>query len=149
MERHLQWTGQDRCEEVALLAGYVTAGGLGIATTSLLPWTEHGAGYCDLPPDITAGCLGFLKQKGMILLAQVHTHPGRACHSRTDDHGALSDAAGFLSVVVPGFCRFGLSRIFAGGAAIFERMPGGEWRELPPGEVQQRFFLIPESRELV
>jgi hypothetical protein len=78
-----------------------------------------------------------------VLLAQVHTHPGRAFHSWTDDEWAIADSAGFFSVVVPCFARFGLKRMFAGGAVVHERMANGEWRELRLKEVRRRFHIIP------
>jgi hypothetical protein len=40
---------------------------------------------------------------GETVRVQVHTHGGRACHSPTDDEGALLYEPGFLSLVVPGF----------------------------------------------
>lgn len=39
--------------------------------------------------------------------AQVHTHPGRAFHSRTDDDWPIVAQAGFLSVVIPKFATGG------------------------------------------
>ncbi len=35
--------------------------------------------------------------------AQIHTHPGRAFHSVTDDHWPIVSQAGFLSIVIPDF----------------------------------------------
>jgi len=37
--------------------------------------------------------------------AQVHTHPGAAFHSATDDEWPIVSQAGFLSVVIPNFAR--------------------------------------------
>jgi len=35
--------------------------------------------------------------------AQVHTHPGEAFHSATDDHWPIVSQPGFLSIVIPDF----------------------------------------------
>lgn len=59
--------------------------------------------------------------------AQVHTHPGRAFHSATDDEWPIVSQPGFLSLVVPDF---------AAGAPSLERAwigqlgPEGKWKEL-------------------
>ena len=37
--------------------------------------------------------------------AQVHTHPGAAFHSDTDDHWPLISQPGFISIVIPDFAR--------------------------------------------
>ena len=142
--RHLLTTGQERHEEAALWAGYLTSQGVGIVTTALLPYTEHDGAGCFMPVDVAARCYAEAKKRGQLLLAQIHTHPGRSAHhSRTDDDWAVcGDTPGFLSIVVPCFARFGLERIFRGGALIHERMASGQWREVPLEEVRRRFWVI-------
>ena len=44
-----------------------------------------------------------LDHRGRSVVAQVHTHAGRAFHSVTDDEGAIVQVPGFLSIVLPGF----------------------------------------------
>lgn len=46
-----------------------------------------------------------LRRDRRMVVAQVHTHAGRAFHSRTDDENALVNVPGFLSLVVPRFAR--------------------------------------------
>lgn len=58
--------------------------------------------------------------------AQVHTHPGDAYHSATDDRWPIVSQAGFLSIVVP---------FFAAGLATFDaawigRLEKDGWAEL-------------------
>lgn len=48
---------------------------------------------------------------GLILAAQVHSHPTRAYHSDTDDAYPLMTLTGGLSGVVPDFGRGGLDRL--------------------------------------
>src|SRR5207302_2836368 len=45
----------------------------------------------------------FLVKDGRSVRAQIHTHGGRAFHSRTDDLYPLVHTPGFLSIVVPRF----------------------------------------------
>lgn len=59
--------------------------------------------------------------------AQVHTHPGEAFHSATDDRWPIVSQAGFLSIVIPEF---------AAGESTLQRawigrlQPNGTWQEL-------------------
>ena len=47
---------------------------------------------------------------------QVHTHPGEAFHSRTDDQWPFVHTTGFLSLVIPDFARgpVGLQNVYLG-----------------------------------
>ena len=144
MENHLRTTGLEHREEAALITGYIVTDSIGIATTVLLPYTENRIAACSLPLDVNLGCVDFMTSAGQVLLAQVHTHPGRICgHSHTDDHGAFSDAPGLFSVVVPLFGRHGVGHLFGRGIAIHERLTTGRWRRLPRAEVRKRFAIIP------
>ena len=65
----------------------------------------HRAGYGGYEVDsawITQFFLR-LRQARQTVRVQVHTHPGEASHSWTDDQFSLVPAAGFLSLVFPGF----------------------------------------------
>ena len=69
-----------------------------------------------------------LAASGGKLLAQLHTHPGRAFHSPTDDRLALPRHTGAISIVVP---NFGTS--WDGDlrdASINLHIGGGVWTEL-------------------
>jgi hypothetical protein len=58
---------------------------------------------------------------------QIHTHPGSAFHSRTDDEWPIVHTPGFLSLVIPHFAQ---------GPADFQNsylteiQPDGAWREV-------------------
>ena len=60
--------------------------------------------------------------------AQVHTHPGRAFHSPTDDEFPIVSQPGFISVVIPGFAR---GEETLDGAWVGRLRPDGEWQRLP------------------
>jgi hypothetical protein len=60
------------------------------------------------------------------LLAQVHSHPGRAYHSATDDKFAVVTEEGGFSVVVP---DFGDGEPSARNCAIY-RLRAGQWTRL-------------------
>jgi proteasome lid subunit RPN8/RPN11 len=91
-----------------------------------------------------------MAKAGQIVLAQVHTHPGRLCmHSDTDDDWAFSDCPGLISIVVPCFGRFGLLDILYSGVGIYERLASGQWSRLAPKEIRQRLLVIPVSRPVI
>jgi len=149
MEEHLRTTGIEHREEASLLAGYIIGGDIGIGTTVLLPYTENSAASCTFPLEVTMECVDLIHGAGQVLLAQLHTHPGRFCtHSSVDDRGAFSDCAGLFSVVVPLFGRYGVRRLLERGIGIHERLPNGDWRQLPEAEGRKRLVIIP-SHHLV
>lgn len=61
---------------------------------------------------------------------QVHTHPGTAFHSPTDDEYPIINTPGFLSLVVP---NFGLGPVGFAGAFLVEIGADGRWREVKVG----------------
>src|ERR1700731_3927011 len=63
---------------------------------------------------------------------QLHTHPGEACHSQTDDRFALVPAPGFLSLVIPDFA--GRDNV-VDGAFLAEMTQAGTWVEIPIGRL--------------
>src|SRR5207249_6759264 len=66
-----------------------------------------------------------LVDRGLGVRVQVHTHPGRAFHSHTDDQWPLICTPGFLSLVLPNFAT---GAIGLKDAYLAEIDPRGEWR---------------------
>ena len=73
-----------------------------------------------------------LRARGESVRVQIHTHPGPAGHSSTDDQFALAPATGFLSLVLPDFAtgEVGLDR-----AHLVRMQPDGEWARASAAEV--------------
>jgi hypothetical protein len=59
---------------------------------------------------------------------QIHTHPGQAFHSPTDDNWPIVAQAGFLSMVIPDFAT-GESSLDTAWIGILRG--DGTWRRLP------------------
>jgi hypothetical protein len=59
--------------------------------------------------------------------AQVHTHPGEAFHSASDDRWPIVSQAGFVSIVIPDFAE---SEPTLDGAWIGHLQVDGSWRRL-------------------
>jgi hypothetical protein len=59
--------------------------------------------------------------------AQVHTHPGEAFHSATDDRWPIVSQVGFLSIVIPGFA---MGKPSLEEAWIGRLHEDGKWRKV-------------------
>lgn len=70
-----------------------------------------------------------LAERGRGVRVQVHTHPGKAGHSATDDAFPIVHAVGFLSLVIP---DFGLGPAGLDRTYLAEMGPSGRWRQLAP-----------------
>lgn len=69
-----------------------------------------------------------LGETNMGIRVQVHTHPGKAFHSRTDDEFPIIHTPGFLSLVIP---NFGLGPVGFQEAYLTEIQPDGHWKKVP------------------
>jgi hypothetical protein len=72
-----------------------------------------------------------LSDSSLGVRVQVHTHPGEAFHSATDDAFPLIHETGFLSLVIP---NFGLGPVGFRQAYLTEIQPDGGWRQVPISE---------------
>jgi hypothetical protein len=73
-----------------------------------------------------------LDSRGEGVRVQVHTHPGEAFHSPTDDAWPMIHTPGFLSLVIP---RFATGAISLRGSYLTEIRHGGGWVERDPRDV--------------
>lgn len=80
---------------------------------------------------------------GHLYLARVHSHPGAAFHSRTDDANPALTHVGALSIVVPYF-GLGLRRGLH-ACAVYLLEESRRWQELPPGAQRRRWLVGPDG----
>lgn len=73
---------------------------------------------------------------GVLALCRVHSHPGEAYHSETDDQNLIIGHPGAISIVVPDFAR---DPIELARCSVNELQRDGNWRELAADEIRQRF----------
>ena len=103
------------------------------------PWAAPQRLTAAVHPRHTASAVGFqvdddwlngfwrqLADDGLGVRFQIHTHPGAAYHSATDDAFPLIRATGFLSLVIP---RFAQGAVGFDGAYLTEVQADGSWRE--------------------
>jgi hypothetical protein len=75
----------------------------------------------------------WLYQEQQVLAVQIHTHPGKAYHSETDDAFPIVTTLGGLSLVVPRFCRDG---VMCRDAALYRLNPRG-WERVATRDAKQ------------
>ena len=80
-----------------------------------------------------------LYRNSLDLVAQVHTHPGAAYHSETDDQYAIATTIGCFSIVVPSFAV----RNFALPECAVYRLDGtGRWLEVDESQAPNRIIVV-------
>ena len=90
-----------------------------------------------IPPDSMEAVLSEISSNRLMIAAQVHSHPLKAFHSKTDDALAIVCHAGALSLVVPDFALKTSSPNFMDDAKLFRLTPENGWREIPNGEIEE------------
>jgi proteasome lid subunit RPN8/RPN11 len=135
-QAHLRAAGRRGLEGFVLWAGRAEVDVFRV-TEAIVPEqtghrTEHGV-YVQVDGPALHRLNVYLYESGLRLCAQVHSHPGEAYHSETDDAFAIATAIGSLSVVVPDFARgpFQLAR-----SAVYRLLSRG-WTALSASEVAQ------------
>ena len=76
-----------------------------------------------------------LRQRRLMVAAQVHSHPMEAFHSRVDDRWAIVRHEGALSLVVPYFASETSAANFLDQTKIFQFSEEARWMEVPREEV--------------
>lgn len=126
---HLKLAGQRGSECVVLWLGRRSGEDL-VVTAAWRPEQRAGRDFFEIPRQSLELLFEHLRPTRGLVIAQVHTHPGRAFHSRADDEWAIVRHAGALSLVVPYFGRNTNSERFFRDAAIFALTPANEWESL-------------------
>jgi len=72
-------------------------------------------------------------------VARIHSHPGDAYHSPTDNQNPVLTHDGAISIVIPYF-GLGLRRTLDACAVL--RRSGGTWHDLPPGPQRIRWITV-------
>jgi proteasome lid subunit RPN8/RPN11 len=149
-QQHLWNCGKRGVEGMALWIGRIESD-RGILTEALIPKqsglrTEHGLAVTVDGAELHRINV-YLHQRKLRLIAQVHSHPGRAYHSDTDDRYAIATTLGCFSLVVPDFATgpfaieaFATYRLLE-GKWFWDKAP--RWRHIAPGRAAQIIKLEP------
>ncbi len=85
-----------------------------------------------LPPESMRALMAHLGSTRRRIVAQIHTHPGRAYHSEADAAWAIVRHVGALSLVLPTFARVTTLRNFLEQVKVYEMSSAEKW-DLKPG----------------
>ena len=102
-----------------------------------VPKQLTSAEHFEVPLDARLKLTQRLAYSGEKLLVQLHTHPGEAFHSPTDDRLALPRHTGALSIVVPNFADDWTGDLE--DTSVNRHLGEGVWIELSPETVSALF----------
>ncbi|SRR5260370_2496867 len=102
-----------------------------------VPLQEAAEVYFRIPAKGMTALMTHLRARRLALVAQVHSHPGRAFHSRADDEWAVVRHEGGISIVVPRFAAGVTATNFMAKAAVFRLSSEDRWLEVPPADTPQ------------
>jgi proteasome lid subunit RPN8/RPN11 len=130
----LREAGEAHRECVVLWLGVRTSTEV-MVREAYLPLQEAADDYFHLPRESIAQLFDVLRERGLMVAAQVHTHPGSAFHSEADDRWAIVRHVGALSLVLPHFARRTTAHSFLRDAAVFRLSNENSWLAVGRGEV--------------
>lgn len=131
--------------------GVVYLGGLethesSIALVAISPVAASTWGSFRTDLTANADVVNALSELGLVLVGQVHSHPGDwVDHSDGDDDGALVRFEGYWSLVVPSFAREGMRPLSKCGIHLFTNRA---FRRLSAAAVRARVNIVPTCVDL-
>lgn len=132
--------GAEGFEGLVLWAGELSAT-VARVTSGLVPpqhpiRDERGVGYF-VDGDALFELNLHLHRSGLVLLAQVHSHPSEAYHSAADDRYAIATAEGSYSLVAPNF-----GKAFAVPSCAVYRLEDGDWNPVPSDHISRWIRVV-------
>jgi proteasome lid subunit RPN8/RPN11 len=145
-EQHLRGSPDDKDHERVVYLGGLSLGVDSVVMTVMIPHARTTSGSFRTDTDANADVVHALIRHGLVLVGQVHTHPGTwVDHSDGDDEGALVRFEGFWSIVVPSYCREGMGTLARCGVHVFRT---GAFRRLTERAVRARVRIAPTDLDL-
>jgi len=126
----LRAAGREGRECVVLWLGKRTPEAVHV-TDVYVPGQVAAADFFRIPRESIEALFAVLRDKGLMIAAQVHTHPEQAFHSVADDTWAIVRHVGALSLVLPHFASRTSEQTFFDDAATFCLSQANEWQEVP------------------
>lgn len=117
-ERFALWLGKRAASLVTIAELYV-------------PRYEAASDYFHVDRQEMARLMIHLRERGLMIGAQLHTHPAEAFHSLADDRWAIVRHVGALSIVLPEFGRWTTPQNFFVHAKLFSLSVRNNWTEIP------------------
>ena len=123
----LRRAGSRGREGIVLWLGYRTDSHIQV-TDAYQPYHTSKADMFHITPTGMTALHNELRQRRRMVAAQVHTHPGRAYHSKADDRWAIVRHVGALSLVLPDFAFGTTTESFLDTAKVYRFSEKSEWR---------------------
>lgn len=138
----LKEAGRERRECVVLWLGRSEATQISVID-AYTPEQIAAEDFFQLPRSSIAALFDVLRSRGLMVAAQVHTHPARAFHSSADDQWAIVRHVDALSLVLPYFARNVRVSSFLDEAAVFRLSSGNEWCQVRRADVARYARGVP------
>lgn len=131
----LRDAGERHCECVVLWLARRTDNSILVAD-AYLPTQYARADMFHIPPAGMVALQAELRQRRLMVAAQVHTHPCEAFHSKADDRWAIIRHENALSLVVPYFATTTTTSNFLERAKVYRFSASAQWAEVPTPEIE-------------
>ena len=95
-----------------------------------------------IPPHGMTELHAVLRQRRLMVAAQVHSHPAEAFHSKADDRWAIVRHEGALSLVVPHFALQTTTQDFLSHTKVFRFTATSRWQEIPEADLARSWLTI-------
>lgn len=126
----LQDGGNQLCETVVFWLGKGN-----VVDEVYRPEQKVAVDYFHLSSHSMRSLMDYLKRDRRRILAQVHSHPQQAFHSKADDEWAVVRHEGALSLVVPRFAIATTPTNFFEQTATFSLSADDKWRQVQTSKV--------------
>jgi len=126
----LQEAGRGSKECVVLWLGERTVKGA-IVVDVYRPNHDAAEDFFYIPRQSIEHLFDRLRSSNLLVLAQVHSHPAEAFHSRADDQWAIIRHVGAVSPVLPNFAMDTTPNTFFDRTAAFRLAAGNQWQQVP------------------
>lgn len=93
----------------------------------MCPQQVAGKDFFHIPPQSMKAIMNRLKEKRLMVSAQIHSHPFEAFHSEADDRWAIVRHVGALSFVIPYFAQSTNAENFLQNAVLFVLDAENRW----------------------
>lgn len=134
---YLKKFGQNQSEALVFWAGWIDEECHAHVTACKIPHDINWGGGVRVELDGMLQLMDELVKEDLVLLAQVHSHPGDFGHSYGDDLTASSYKKGYISIVVPNWGLIDLKDLSR--CYVHEYEQNWQWKLLDKEEVIDRF----------
>ncbi|MEM4988019.1 Mov34/MPN/PAD-1 family protein [Collimonas sp. H4R21] len=99
--------------------------------------SAYDSGVCILHGDAFAKLWSHCREKGLTVVADVHTHPGAGFQSDSDRTNPMVARQGHIAIILPNFARWPIRQ---GNLGIYEYCGQHEWLERSPAHAPNFFY---------